>query len=492
MKKLFILLIIATVSRSLVQCEGALEESPESLLVKENFYQNEADAFAALTAVYGTFSSAGDYPTIYYMALLENRADYSNGRGSQAGISKYDVPLDNTTQSRVFNAYNDLYLGINRANAVIGNLPGIEAMSAPVKAQYIAEAKFLRAFFYMNLVKYWGGVPIRLEEFTSLDQIAAPRASAQEIWDLVINDLTEALPDLADSFPESESGRATVWAAKAALADAYLNTEDWANAKEMANDIIDNGPYTLVEVGQANDFMKIYGPDVVTHAEDIFSAHQTATNGNAIALYIHRANTGYSVGGYHAWLPAENSVIGTSWDTADLRRQFSIYTEYTDVNGVVQPLPDDSPMLFNKYRDPGATNGFQGRNNVPFYRLAEMYLIYAEASSEEAGGPDALATERLNIVRRRGYGLPLNSPSAEDYPEGMSATAFKDVVLKERAYELNLEMKRWNDLLRTGRAQQAIEATGKAWNDTSLLFPLPVDEINNNPALSPSDQNPGY
>ena len=88
--------------------------------------------------------------------------------------------------------------------------------------------------------------------------------------------------------------------------------------------------------------------------------------------------------------------------------------------------------------------------------------------------------------------MDLNSPSTVDYPSGLSAAEFKNRVLDERAYEFVLEMKRWNDLLRTGKAQEIIEATGKEWSDISLLLPLPINEINNNPALTPDDQNPGY
>ena len=119
-------LILGLLSSS---CEDALTEQPESLLVKENFYKNGADALSALTSVYGIFSREGEFPTIFYMSLLENRSDYSEGRGSQAGFSTYDSPMDNTSQSRVFAAYNDLYQGINRANAVIDNVGGIENMN---------------------------------------------------------------------------------------------------------------------------------------------------------------------------------------------------------------------------------------------------------------------------------------------------------------------------------------------------------------------------
>lgn len=130
---------------SLITCEDALIEEPEGVLVKETFYQNESDALSALTAVYSVFDRTNGFPTIWFMALLENRAEYSDGRGSQIPMSTYDSPLDNTNQSRVFGAYNDLYIGINRANAVLDNVAGID-MDETLKAQYLAEARFLRAF----------------------------------------------------------------------------------------------------------------------------------------------------------------------------------------------------------------------------------------------------------------------------------------------------------------------------------------------------------
>nr|WP_299067001.1 RagB/SusD family nutrient uptake outer membrane protein [uncultured Allomuricauda sp.] len=488
MRKLAILLVIFLGLFS-IQCEDALVEDPEGFFVNENFYKSEADALSALTAVYSVFDRDYGFPSIWFMALLENRAEYSNGRGSQIPMSIYDTPLDNSNQSRAFGIYNELYIGINRANAVLDNVAGID-MDETLKAQYLAEARFLRAFFYSNLVKYWGGVPIRDKEFTDLAQIPQPKASVAEIWAFVIEDLEMAIPDLASSFSDSDSGRATSWAAKMLLADTYLNTEDWQAAMELADDVIANGPFSLIEVQEADDFMEIYGPDVVTHQEDIWSAHHSETNGNQIPTFIHDGNLGYSVGGFRAWLPVENSILG-SWDEDDLRQEFNLYS-FRVIEGDTIFVNPQTPLLFRKYRDPDAVDNVNARNNIPFFRLAEAYLIYAEASSEANGGPDALALERLNIVRRRGYGLDLNSPSVQDYPSALSASDFKDRVLDERAYEFVLEMKRWNDLLRTGRAQEFVEATGKAWSDVSLLFPIPIDEINNNPALSPSDQNPGY
>ena len=488
MKRLQIIIVLI-LSLTLVNCGDELTEDPKHFLVKENFYRNESDAFSALTAVYSTLGQDGGFPTIWYMAMLENRADYSNGRGSQSPMSVYDLPLDNSNQSRMFDAYADIYRGINRANAVLDNVPGID-MDESLKKRYLAEARFLRAYFYSNLVKYWGGVPLRDHEFVDLKDIATPRASAQETWDFIITDLIDALPDLATSFSDSESGRATQWAAKMLMADAYLNTRKWQEASDLADEVITSGAFSLIEVDEAEDFMQIYGPEVNTYTEDIWSIHHSGTNGQRIPTYIGDPNMGYSVGGFRGWVPVMNSVF-ERWDENDLRKEFNLFS-YRIIDGDTVWVNRETPVLFRKFRDPDAPNTDNSRNNVPVFRLAEAYLIYAEAASELKGQPDDVALERLNIVRRRAYGLDLNSPSAIDYPSGMTGQDFKDKVLDERAFEFVLEMKRWNDLLRTGKAQQAIEATGKAWDDVSLLLPLPINEINNNPALSPDDQNPGY
>jgi hypothetical protein len=126
-------------------------------------------------------------------------------------------------------------------------------------------------------------------------------------------------------------------------------------------------------------------------------------------------------------------------------------------------------------------------------RYAEAFLIYAEAKTMNDGIPSALALERLNMIKRRGYGKDLNTPSTIDYPAGMTKDQFRDAVIKERAYEFINEQRRWWDLKRIGKAKEFIDAaTGISFNNFRLLFPIPQEEINNNPMLSQSDQNPGY
>jgi starch-binding outer membrane protein, SusD/RagB family len=130
--------------------------------------------------------------------------------------------------------------------------------------------------------------------------------------------------------------------------------------------------------------------------------------------------------------------------------------------------------------------------SLPIYRYAEALLIYAEASSMAEGSPSALALERLNMVKRRAYGNDPAVPSPVDYSPGMSKDQFREVVLQERGYEFILERKRFYDLKRTGTIKEAFSKVGKNFIDARLFFPIPQDEINNNPALNPEDQNPGY
>jgi hypothetical protein len=108
------------------------------------------------------------------------------------------------------------------------------------------------------------------------------------------------------------------------------------------------------------------------------------------------------------------------------------------------------------------------------------------------GAPSALALERLNMIKRRAYGYDFSQVSPVDYPSGLSKDAFRDIVLKERGYEFILEGKRWWDLKRTGKVKEAMLAAGRPFINERLLWPIPTEEINNNPALTQADQNPGY
>jgi hypothetical protein len=215
--------------------------------------------------------------------------------------------------------------------------------------------------------------------------------------------------------------------------------------------------------------------------------------GSQIAQQYSQSNSSYSSGGYGSFYGLPTYPLLRDWDKQDLRYQFNIYTSYPNRSGVIVQAPPTAPLLFGKFKDPGYAPSHG--NDYPIYRFADALLIYAEAASQANAGPTTLALERLNMVRRRAYGQPPTAPSAFDFTPATAPTqqAFRDLVLRERAYEFLCEGKRWFDLVRTKTVKQVIkEAKGIDVPDSFLLFAIPKNEIDNNPEIEPQDQNPGY
>lgn len=471
----------------LLSCENMLDEVPKNFVSRSNYYQNEADAQGAINGAYAAIGP--DFFGITYYLMVELHGDYLNGRGSQAPISLVDRVLDQGNISRTNTAWGSIYTAINRANAVLDNVPGIANINEEVRERILGEAYFIRALCYFELVRGWGAVPLRTSESTDLSELAMPRAPESEVYAQIVQDALAAEQRLPLSVGD-EKGRASVWAAKMLLAHVYLTSGDYAEAAEKANDVIASGNFSLVEVQSPEDFYNIFAVD--TSPEEIMSVKHSPNRQSDIPTYLHMGSNrpyNYTTTGFFAWLPNTNSFIGASWDDNDLRKDFNLYTEYQNANGDWVPLPATAPVLFKKYI---TTQDALRIYPAPIYRYAEALLFYAEASARAEGGPSALALERLNMVKRRAYGYDPDVASPVDYPAGMSLDAFVDAVLQERAYEFLIERRRYYDLKRTGKVQEAFAAVGKNFINERLYFPIPENEINNNPALSQADQNPGY
>ena len=482
MKKITLILTIILFSG----CEDLLVEVPKSFVSKANYYQNEADAEGAIAGAYDGLQT--NFYGINNYLMTELHGDFLFGRGSQNPITIFNQVLDQRNIGRCASNWSSFYRAINRANSVLDNVVNTEDIDPAIQTKILAEAHFLRALAYFELVRGWGDVPIKTSESTDLTTLEAPRAPESQVYELIIKDCLAAESGLVEV--GSATGRASIWAAKMLLAHVYLTTENWALAAEKADDVITGGPFSLVTVQQPDDFYQMFG--AVTHSEDIFSLHHSETKGSAVPTFIHRARAypyNYGTSGYFAWLPDLNSFIGDSWDDNDLRKSFNMYTEYQDEDGEWVPLPSTVPVLFKKFIT--NTDGIS-LYSIPIYRYTEAFLFYAEAACMDEGSPSALALERMNMIKRRAYGLDPNVAAVIDYPAGMSKEDFQDAVLQERAYEFILERRRWYDLKRTGRVKEAFAASGKDILDERLLFPIPEDEINNNSAINQEHQNPGY
>ncbi|MEH6304694.1 RagB/SusD family nutrient uptake outer membrane protein [Olivibacter sp. CPCC 100613] len=461
-------------------CSKALQEKPKSQ-AEGNFYNTSAEARAAVNAIYGPMRGDGAFG-LNYPAQLEGLPDYGNSRGSQAPVSTYQG-LDNTNINRVSAVWDSLYRSIRNANIVIQRVPVGSEISDQDKQTFIAEAKYLRAMMYFSLVRCFGGLPIRTEANLDLSDVA--RSSTDEVLQLVLQDALEAeagLPDVVQDI-----GRPTVWAAKTLLTEIYLYLQRYNEAAAKSTEVISSGKFSLVEVSTAEDFQKIFGPDVVNTPEEIFYLKFNRQQGFGLVSYAHRKTAQYNYYGpggvYAQYTDSLKNPFIKNWDKADLRKEHILY----NVDIGLGP----TTCLFRKFRDPDATAG--AANDYPWYRYADLLLFHAEAEARAQGTPTEEAVESLNKVHRRAYGYPSNAGSAVDFKlADFNLDSFLAKVIEERGYETMYEGKRWLDLVRLGIAKQRIlEIKGIAVADKVMLWPLPNSEILYNKAMQ-GEQNPGY
>jgi starch-binding outer membrane protein, SusD/RagB family len=470
-------------------CEDMLTEDPDDRLSSINFYKTKADATAAVDAIYSPLRST--YGGTDWGGQFTGAEDYALGTGIYLPLSQY--VMNSSSIARTDAAWRAFYQAIRNANVALKYIPAI-VMDEAEKNAILGEARFLRALAYRDLVRSWGGVPLRSEPTESLQEeaISGKRASVAEVYDFIVRDLQFAETNLP--VKQDLAGKPTKWAAKTMLADIYLTNERWLDARDKANEVIMSGAHSLVRVSQPSDFELIFGPTAITSSEDVFSLkYSRALGGSQIAQQYAMANSAYSSGGYGSFYGLPTFPLLRDWDHADLRYQFDIYTSYPTRSGTIVQTGPDQPILFGKFKDAGFAPSHG--NDFPIYRYPDALLIYAEAASQENGGPTVLALERLNMVRRRAYGYDPTVPSPVDFTllTAPTAQSFRDLVLKERAYEFLCEFKRWFDLVRTNTVKQVIkDAKGIDVPDYFLLFPIPQVEIDNNPAIGPEDQNQGY
>lgn len=457
-------------------CNDMLEEHPKAI-ASETFYNTAEEIAAALNGVYEPM-----HANTSYFTLLEALPDNVYGKGSLATINEYKgfSTANITNMGGVWTAF---YLSIRNANVVIKNLHERSNVSEEKKVQFLAEAKFLRAFDYFALVRLWAGVPLRTEE--TMDIIDLPRSSVEDVYSLILSDLTYAEEYLPDS--PRLLGTPSKWVAKTLLSDIYLTLKKWENARDKAKEVIDSGKYSLVQVSVPDDFENIYGADLLTSSEEVFYFKYTDQKGWPLMNFFHIDGDGYKPYGnnWYSFYSTTDNYFYKHWDDRDLRKQHDFY--HWDIG------LGDNTMLFKKYIDPNGTTG--SSNDWPIYRYPEVLLIYAEAANRANNGPTSEALECLNKVHRRGYGYNSEVTSPIDFKlSDYNVNTFDDLVLQERGYEMILECKRWLDLVRTGKAAETIKtAEGIDLDPAMLLWPIPVVETNYNKAIDPvKDQNPGY
>jgi len=470
------LLLLLTLSG----CEGFLEKKPQGELTQEVFPESASDALLATNAAYtslrGWYYHSGGYPILDIMSDDAHKGSNPNDLLSELG--PYDSFKFTVTADGLDRWWAALYEGIKRANVVIEKVAEIN-MDESVKNQCIGQARFLRAVYYFDLVRAWGGVP---KVTTVTPPLKLARSSADEIYGLIIEDLEYAIGILPERSAQSaaDRGRATKGAAKSLRAKVALFREDFQTAETFALEVVTSLEYDL----EANfaDANGKYGEHGI---ESVFEVG--AMDNESGGLGNQYANTqgvrGTPNRGWGVNRPSED--LRNSFEPGDPRLDATIIDLGETLDGV-KILGDGTTPDFvydgegkilerecynQKVWTPGSNTTTQFGHNRRLIRYADVLLMAAEALNENNKPGNALIY--LNKVRQRARGG--NQDVLPDITE-TGKENLRSIIMNERRHELALEGHRFWDLVRTGKAEQVIGTLGFI-KDKHELLPVPQTEI---------------
>jgi starch-binding outer membrane protein, SusD/RagB family len=440
--------------------------SPDGATVS-SFYKTEDELNIGLTACYNSLSAQFD--RLYGLGIdaigLYCGDECESGRTLPRDFSPFENNLQTGGEVPIEVAWRECYSGIYRSNLFLEKVAVADFLTPAVKSRMIAEATFLRAYFYFELSKTFGGVPA---------EAAAPRNTKAEVVAQIIKDFTEAIPNLPkrSAYKAADMGRITQGTAQAYLTKLYVYEKRWAEAVASGKDVIDSKEYRLLDNYKDN-----FDAKFDNNAESIFEVQcKSGSNGIGNAHYDlesfeftpnPRGYTNPKTDFVKAFeRKADNSV--------DPRRDISVV-----VNVVSNTFYRSAKYTFPQ--SPQPANQYDGELNYKLMRYSDFLLIYAEALNETSKTADAVAL--INQIRQRpSVGMPPLSISTQ--------TATRTAIQNERLWELGLEGHRFFDLVRWGIAGTTIRAQGRRFTDgVHELMPIPIKELQLNKQMV---QNKGY
>jgi starch-binding outer membrane protein, SusD/RagB family len=451
---------IAVLSFGLTACEDLLNPEPIDLLTDNIVLNSVNDVPNVELGLYSAFRSilssniiAGDCTA----DMLVHNGTFSNFRE----LGTKQITSANSSAAGLWGSiYNTIYI----ANFILDRLPEVEGVSTSERKRVLATAHFLRGYSYFIGLTTFGGIPLVTQTSIS-SNLNIPRVSATELSAFIKNDFESAIDQLTE-VPQN-AGYASNYAVLAALAKFHLYQENWSEAEDYSSLVIESGRYVLDTL-----FTNVVDKDFTTEA--IFEVGYTINDdpGTLNNLFVGRREI----------IPSNQTVLALSSNESG-ERFASIAFRSSDLAGA------DNGWRVVKYGTPDADN-----NNIVVFRLAEMYLIRAEARAKLGNitGPNSAQSD-INVLRTRADIWNLETKTKTFTPRVgiVSQVQMLQIIENERLFELAFEGHRWYDLVRTGRANSVMEAFNSNWKDAYLLWPIPQREIQTNPALV-GNQNPGY
>lgn len=497
----YIVIVLAVIS--IGACKKFLTVQPTGFISPSSNLSSQKVARALTNGAYAKLQGLLNGQPSSYGGNVWNLMEFMTGKANsdlgQTGFASFQNLSYNATSFYVDTWWQQLYLGVGDCNLALERVPTINAagLTDSIKKNYLAEAHTLRALYYFYLVRLYGAVP-KVTEVPKDLNLKVSRTPAKAIYDSII------IPDLLaaenSTLPWNDpSGNVSMSAVKSILADVYLTyagaainggTQYYSESAKRSLDAIQKGGYFLFPnyTDMNNPANKNRGEFIlqVPYAAAVPSTNPltalTIPNYSGISKYSDEYGSVYPTQQFIASFPAGDKRVQ--------ERQF-FYTKYKKINSS-DTFVFKSPYIYKWFDSVAVTSTAKSDLNYTLYRLADVYLMYAEASNRAEGGPNSDAIKYVNLIRARADLAPIGA---------LSQTDFEQEVWLQRYFELCFENKMWFDMIRTKKVHN--DVTGNwddfvghktVWNATftanQLLFPLPKQETDVNPHLLPN--NPGF
>jgi len=494
----------------LSSCNDFLEENPQSFISPDNFFNNKEEADIALIGVYdaiGTNKGWGLYAA--NMLIIDQGTSLSSsriGNLAQGGIAHYLATTDYKVYTEI---WENSFDGVQRANTVINRVSQMdeEQIDELNQLRIIAEAKFLRALHYFNLVRLYGGVPLLVDESIDMDDVLVGRSSTQDVYEQIISDLEYAKTNLfyrtnSSNTPKLEitgTGRATKGAALGLLSKVYLTL---ASTKKHASAALANYKYAnydwvdatlhyqkatqyagaviqLAESGGGINLLNDYSQIFMTenHNESLFEVQfgPELEEGGYVAYWAGPINSDkYAVDRGQSRInatPEFSDSFIKNWsaegpvveEESDFRYSWNIGKfKYAKSQNKLN-LAYKKEYCYRKYRKT-ETYEFADVQNFPVLRYADVLLMLAEAHNELGTQPDSVvwAVNQVRERARKGSSSDMMAYPASNEPadiaSGLDMETIRNIIIKERGWELCHEGQARFDDVRMGQLENAVTA----------------------------------
>ncbi|HAL83615.1 MAG TPA: RagB/SusD family nutrient uptake outer membrane protein, partial [Mucilaginibacter sp.] len=450
-----------------------LDVNPAGNVAATQFWKTQADATSAVGAMYANLH---EWTNIAFAPIaVESMGSDDVNKGSTASDASFMNDFQNFSansgEGQISDFWGGEYKTINFANQILDNIPAIN-MDAALKARYLAEAKFIRAYAYFRLVRAFGGVPLRLHVPKGASEYNLPRATQAQVYGAIETDLTDAASVLPQSYSAIDIGHVTKGAALALHAKIALYQKKWSEVITYTNQVMALG-YSLFP-----NYEQMFRTNNKNNSESIFEIqcllipnNPNASNSQYSQVQGVRGVTG---GGWGFNVPSAD--LAAAYETGDPRRDATIiFRGETTPEGDVIAASGDNPMYNQKSYVPfslyvsGFNEGCQQDKIV--LRYAEVLLMNAEASNELGNAAAALIPlEMVRARARAGNNAILPKIITTDQ------TALRTAIYNERRVELAMEFDRYFDVIRQGRGAAVFGVRG--WKaGKNEVWPLPQNEI---------------